>query len=69
VSNPRKEDLLLRAAEMGYAPAQAGLVAFMVRDGESAFRWAERAAAQFDREGLFRLGRCLHRGTGCPRQA
>jgi TPR repeat protein len=67
VGNRRTEELLLRAAEMGYAPAQAGLVHFMLHDGESAFRWAERSAAQLDREGLFRLARCLHRGMGCPR--
>jgi TPR repeat protein len=55
--------LLRRAAEMGYAPAQAE------QAGEcgdaDAFYWAELAAAQGNRSGLVLLGQYLSSGEGC----
>jgi hypothetical protein len=67
--------LLEQAAEMGYAPAQASLSAHPLRKGlkmtpddkATGFRLAERAAAQGDRRGLFRLGERFWRGDGCER--
>ncbi len=48
---------LRRAAELGYAPAQAKLAAKYRTDAEvDRVSWAEKAAAQQDRNGLFRLG-------------
>jgi hypothetical protein len=52
-----------RAAEMGYAPAQAQM-AVMARDGEG-FKWASLAAAQNDRRALCVLGGCYRYGSGC----
>jgi TPR repeat protein len=56
--------LLARAVEAGYAPAQAQLSAFAVT-GEDEFNLAQRAASQFDRNGLFELGNCYSFGRGC----
>ncbi len=54
---------LQRAAELGYAPAQAS----WARECRVIERlaWAEKAAAQGDRRGLFVLGRWLWNGIGC----
>ncbi len=57
--------LLRRAAEMGYAPAQAWLAGWSFRGG--GFEWAQRAAAQKDRNGLFGLSECLREGDGCDK--
>jgi hypothetical protein len=62
-----EHESLWRSAEMGYAPAQAALSICLSgenRDNECLF-WARRAEAQGDREGMFRLGLCYGRGTGC----
>jgi hypothetical protein len=55
--------LLMRAAEMGYAPAQAQ-VAMRKQDS---FQWAERAAAQGDRHGMYQLAYHLYHGVGCEK--
>ncbi len=50
-----------RAAAMGYAPAQAdlgaGVVPFVPQNEQ--LEWAEKAAAQGDRNGLYAVVRCL----------
>jgi TPR repeat protein len=52
---------LQRSVEMGYAPAQAHLC-----DGNNGeFEWAQKAAAQGERRGLFCLASCLSGGRGC----
>jgi hypothetical protein len=55
---------LVRSAEMGYAPAQAQL-ASQVPPGPEKVEWAQRAADQGDRFGLFLLAQCVHLGRGC----
>jgi hypothetical protein len=55
---------LRRAAAMGYAPAQAELAAWCEED---TFEFAQLAAAQKDRRGLYMLGECYFGGTGCER--
>jgi TPR repeat protein len=61
-----KEDLspLRRSAELGFAFAQ-GLVAG--RRGEEKFKFAQLAAAQGERDGLFWLGSCFRDGEGCEK--
>jgi TPR repeat protein len=59
-----RNDALLRVAEMGYAPAQA-LVNFPT--AADALLWAQRAAAQGHRDGLFELGRHLFHGLTCEK--
>jgi TPR repeat protein len=54
---------LERAAELGYAPAQALLTDY-VPDVQR-FVWAQRAVAQLDRDGLFQLAGCYVYGWGC----
>jgi tetratricopeptide (TPR) repeat protein len=56
--------LIRRAADKGYAPAQA--LVLCESAGES-FEWAQKAAAGGARRGLFRLAFCFLRGTGCAR--
>jgi hypothetical protein len=52
-----------RAAEVGDAFAQAWMT---VRTyGEERFQWAEKSAAQGEREGFHQLGRCYEDGIGC----
>jgi hypothetical protein len=51
---------LTRAAAAGYAPAQAQLS--YESSGVEALVWAEKAAAQYDRFGIFVLGNCHYRG-------
>ncbi len=55
--------LLRRAAELGYAPAQAVWSRWCGTSEQLA--WAERAALQGDRNGLFELGSYLWSGEGC----
>ncbi len=59
----RQPELLLRAAELGFAPAQASLGAgeLWALQLEKA-DWAEKAAAQGNRKGLWSLGRVLEEG-------
>ncbi len=55
--------LLRKAAEAGYAPAQALLVGFCPSRDKLA--WAEKAAAQGHRDGLYFVGRQLWEDEGC----
>jgi hypothetical protein len=58
--------LLLHAAHLGCAPAQADVARLTsASHPESALRFAERAASQMDREGLCVLARCLMSGHAC----
>jgi hypothetical protein len=57
---------LKRAAEMGYAPAQAVLSTSMP-DDDQAFLLAERAVAQGDRSALNSLAWMTSRGRGCTK--
>jgi hypothetical protein len=57
--------VLRRAAELGYAPAQASLSEEC--EVEECFMWAERAAAQGDRNGLFQLARRFRLEYGCAK--
>ncbi len=57
---------LWRAAELGYAPAQAAMALEDV-SRMAKFEWAEKAAAQGDRLGLRLLGEFLRDGVGCAR--
>jgi hypothetical protein len=59
----RSRELLTRAAEKGYAPAQALLS--MLDDDKARYEWAQRAADQGDRCGLFSLGVCYELAYGC----
>jgi hypothetical protein len=63
------EELKDRAAERGYAPAQAVVAAdrFSARDEAQGFFWAQLAAAQQDRRALYMLGKCCRDGRGCVR--
>jgi TPR repeat protein len=54
---------LRRSAELGYAFAQATLAGWMKRDEK--FRFAQRAAAQGERDGFAILGYCYRVGEGC----
>jgi hypothetical protein len=56
---------LRRAAELGFAPAQAQLARKEYDFGGEPFVWAQRAMAQGDRDGFVELGRCLLIGRGC----
>jgi TPR repeat protein len=60
-------DEIRRAADLGDAFAQA-LVAEETRD-EERFLWAEKSAAQGEREGFYWLGRCYQDGNGCEQDA
>jgi hypothetical protein len=61
-------ELLLRAAEMGYAPAQADAAHEFFREpGGEGFRWAQRATAAGDHRGMFMLGHCYYEGHGCAK--
>ncbi len=51
------------AAELAYAPAQAAWARICYN--EERFAWAEKAAAQGSRLGLFLLGQFLWNGTSC----
>jgi hypothetical protein len=63
----RTEQLLVRAAEAGYAAAQARLAVFRLDEEnlDEAFVWAQRAAAQGERRGLDVLGTFYRHGIGC----
>jgi hypothetical protein len=62
--NPR---LLERAAELGYAPAQAAFSSKRDVPAGSGFLWAERAAAQGDRRGMYLLAGRYMFGAGCKK--
>jgi hypothetical protein len=50
---------------MGYAAAQSQLAAVCRDDENESFVWAEKAASQNDRLGLYELGSCYEHGRGC----
>jgi hypothetical protein len=54
---------ILPAAELGDAYAQARIASETT--GTTRFRWAEKSAAQGERDGLFWLGFCFRAGFGC----
>jgi TPR repeat protein len=56
-------DEIRRAADLGDALAQAEMTMRTV--GKESFRWAEKSAAQGERDGLYWLGRCFRDGIGC----
>jgi hypothetical protein len=60
-------DKIRRAADLGDAFAQADMA--WRTDGEQRFRWAEKSAAQGERDGFFWLGDCYAHGRGCERDA
>ncbi len=55
-----------RAVELGYAPAKS-MFAMYCSDAVEGFAWAEDAAAQGDRQGLFLVGWGLWNGRGCTK--
>jgi hypothetical protein len=57
-------ELKMRAADRGYAPAQAWM-SYLATEDEEGTRWAQAAALQGDRLGLFHMGHRLRRGQGC----
>ncbi len=58
----RVDRLVRRAAERGYAPAQAKLG---LRCAPDRLLWVERSAAQGWRDGQYELARCLWNGQDC----
>jgi hypothetical protein len=56
-----------RAAELGDAFAQAWMASAWETPGEECFRWAEKSAAQGERDGFFWLGYCSQHGKGCEK--
>jgi hypothetical protein len=64
----RQDTLLLeQAAKLGYAPAQVFMAMHLSADLKDQFAWAERAAAERDRNGMMALAHCLQLGVGCER--
>ena len=60
--------MLQCSAKMGNVFACSMLCDFLVRESaEKTFRAAQFAAAQFEREGFYYLGRCLELGVGCKK--
>lgn len=59
-------DRVRRSAELGFAFAEA-ILAEHVRTGEECFYFAQKAAAQGERNGFHMLGRCLQNGSGCEK--
>jgi hypothetical protein len=59
------KDLVQRSAQLGYAPAQVEMISWT--KGCESFLWAEKAAAQGDRNGLYEMACCLLDGTGCEK--
>jgi hypothetical protein len=56
---------LRRSAELGDAYAQARMAERTI--DADCFRWAEKAAAQGERDGFFHLGDCWKKGKGCEK--
>jgi hypothetical protein len=56
---------LRRAAEMGYAPAEADM--WKITTGEERFAWCQRAAANGNRHGLYLLACSLRQGNLCEK--
>jgi hypothetical protein len=60
-------DEMRRAAELGDAFAQARMA--WRTFSQERFRWAEKSAAQGERDGFFWLGRCYRSGRECEKDA
>jgi TPR repeat protein len=56
-------DEILRAVDLGNAFAQAEISRLSVSEGR--FRWAEKSAAQGERDGFYHFGYCYRDGFGC----
>jgi TPR repeat protein len=56
---------LHRSAELGFAFAQAWMTGWT--EGDEKFKFAQRAAAQGERDGCFALGFCFHDAEGCEK--
>jgi hypothetical protein len=61
------DDEISRAAELGDALAQAEMAG--ETEDEERFRWAEKSAAQYERDGFYWLGGCYQHGIGCEKDA
>ncbi len=59
-------DNLRRAADLADAYAQARMAA-QTSDDEERFDWAEKSAAQGERDGFKSLGYCFLNGEGCKK--
>jgi TPR repeat protein len=60
-------DYIRRPADLGDAFAQAAMA--WETAGKECFRWAEKSAAQGERDGFYQLGRCYGDGTACEKDA
>jgi hypothetical protein len=58
---------VLRAAALGDAFAQAEMASAWGTPVEERFQWAEKSAAQGERDGVYYLGHCFRHGTGCEK--
>jgi TPR repeat protein len=65
--SPPSKEWLLRAAEMGYAPAQMFAALLSVGDFDARFQWAAKSSAQGYREAVGLLGCYLVAGWGFER--
>jgi hypothetical protein len=63
----RDFDEIRRAADLGDAFAQAWMAGR--RPGGERFWWAEKSAAQGERDGFYQFGRCYRYGSGCVEDA
>jgi hypothetical protein len=57
--------LLQRASDMGYAPAQAQMSTDPDQPDENRFSFAQKSALSGDRDGLFQLAHCYNNRIGC----
>jgi hypothetical protein len=60
-------DEIRRPADLGDAFAQALMAEEMI--GEDSFRWAEKSAAQGERDGFYNLAQCYQHGIRCKEDA
>jgi TPR repeat protein len=63
----RDVDEVRRAAGFGDAYAQAGMAVRAIEEYEESFRWAEKSAAQGERDAFDNLGFCYQYGIGCEK--
>jgi hypothetical protein len=62
-------DEIRRAANVGDAFAQAEMASAWDTHAEAVFQWAEKSAAQGERDGFYYLGYCYRDGIGCEKDA
>ncbi len=60
-------DEIRRAVDLGNAFAQARMA--IETEDEERFRWAEKSAAQGERDGFYWVGQCYRDGSGCVKDA